>query len=318
MREESVQQAVRTPLVWAQRRPRYLLDNAALLGVLFLAPAIVYMALFLGGPLILAVYFAITDINTFNLTGGYRFVGLRNFYAVLNDPIFRQALRNTFVFAIASQLVSLILGKVLALLLMRDFPLKKLVRTLILLPWAVPIALGTMAWRWMFDSLYSVINWTLRALHILGPDQWPQWLGRADLAMISIITVFAWRSIPFAAVMFLAGMTAVPQDIIDASLIDGAGFWRRTFQVILPIIAPIVMIALVFGTVFAFTDMSVVYLLTRGGPMNTTHVLGSYAFQVGIISGDIGMGAMIALFLLPPLLVAMVISLRILGRMEGL
>lgn len=318
MQEESIRQAVRSTLSWAQRRPRYLLDNATLLGVIFLAPAVIYMVLLLGVPLILAVYFAVTDINAFNLTTGYRFVGLRNVYAVWEDPIFRQALRNTFVFAIASQLVSLVLGKVLALLLMRDFPLKGVVRVLILLPWAVPIALGTMAWRWMFDSLYSVINWTLRAVHILGPDQWPQWLGKSDLAMISIITVFAWRSIPFAAVMFIAGMTAVPQDIIDAALIDGAGFWRRTFQVILPIIAPIVTIALIFGTVFAFTDMSVVYLLTRGGPMNSTHVLGSYAFQVGILSGDIAQGATIALFLLPMLFIAMVISLRTLRRMEGL
>jgi len=265
---------------------------------------------------LLATYFSLTDITINNLQLGFSFVGLENFTALSGDPIFRRALRNTLIFAIASQFLAVILGQATALVLMQDFRGKTIVRVLILLPWAVPIALGVLGWKWMFDSLYSIVNWTLQALHILGPDQWPQWLGTPSLAIISVIIVHAWKAFPFAAVIFLGAMTAIPQDISDAARVDGAGFWRRTFQINLPIIAPIVLVGLIFSTVFAFTDLSVVWLLTKGGPINSTHVLGSYAFQVGIISGDIGQGAAISLFLVPILMVAMVLTLKTIRRRE--
>jgi multiple sugar transport system permease protein len=134
--------------------------------------------------------------------------------------------------------------------------------------------------------------------------------------MASVIMVHAWRLFPFGAVIFLAGLTSVPRDVLDAATIDGAGFWRRNYVIILPMITPIILIALIFGTVFTFTDMSVVYLLTKGGPINGTHVLGSLAFQVGILSGDVAHGAVICLFLLPFLLVAVIFLLRFLRRRE--
>jgi multiple sugar transport system permease protein len=297
-------------------RFRYLLDRVEVLGPVFMAPAILYMVALLGLPFLLAIYFSLTDITINNIQVGFSFVGLENFIGLFRDRIFRQALQNTLIFAIASQLLAMILGQVTALILMQDFRGKTIVRVAVLLPWAVPIALGVLGWKWMFDSLYSIINWTLRAFHILGPDQWPQWLGIPNLAMISVIIVHAWKAFPFVAVIFLGAMTAIPQDIIDAARVDGAGFWRRTFQVNLPIIAPIVAVGVIFGTVFAFTDMSVVWLLTKGGPVNSTHVLGSYAFQVGIVSGDIGQGAATSLFLVPILMVAMVLTLRAMRRRE--
>jgi len=184
------------------------------------------------------------------------------------------------------------------------------------LPWAVPVSLATVAWLWMFDSLYSVINWTLIALGLVDSANRPQWLGREDLAMIAVVVVHAWRLFPFGVVIFLAGFTSVPKDVLDAATVDGAGFWRRNYQIILPIIAPIVLIALIFGTVFTFTDLSVVYLLTKGGPINSTQVLGTYAFQVGILSGDVAHGAAICLFLFPFLLIAVILLLRSLRRRE--
>ncbi len=208
------------------------------------------------------------------------------------------------------------MGKALALLLLRDFRGKAFVRFLVVLPWAVPVALATMSWRWMLDSLYSVVNWTLQAVGIFGADTWPQWLGQEQLAMLSVIIVHAWRLFPFAAVLFLAGLTSVPRDVLDAAIVDGAGPFRKQFQIIIPIIAPIILVALLFGTVFTFTDLSVVYLLTKGGPTNSTHVLGSLAFQVGILSGDIARGAAISLFLFPFLLVIIVFLLRFLRRRE--
>src|SRR6266404_745892 len=189
-------------------------------------------------------------------------------------------------------------------------------RALIVLPWAVPVSLATLAWVWMFDSLYSVINWTLVAAGLIDAANRPQWLGQEDLAMIAVAVVHAWRLFPFGVVIFLAGFTSVPQDVLDAATIDGAGFWRRNYQIILPIIAPIIMIAVIFGTVFTFTDLSVVYLLTKGGPINSTQVLGTLAFQVGILSGDVAHGAAICLFLFPFLLVAVILLLRSLRRRE--
>jgi multiple sugar transport system permease protein len=212
--------------------------------------------------------------------------------------------------------IGLLLGKFAAMLLMQDFPGRGLARALVVLPWAVPVSLATLAWQWMFDSLYSVINWTLIAIGLVNPEHPPQWLGQQDLAMIAVTVVHAWRLFPFGVVIFIAGFTSVPKDVLDAATVDGAGFWRRNYQIILPIIAPIVVIALIFGTVFTFTDLSVVYLLTKGGPINATQVLGSLAFQVGILSGDVAHGAVICLFLFPFLLIAVVFMLRALRRRE--
>lgn len=295
-------------------RTRFALDRAELVGPLFIAPAILYILLLIALPFFLAIYYSVSAYSIYNPS--FRFVGLRNFLDVIESGIFQKALVNTFIFTIASQLLALVLGKMAALLLLREFPGRRIARALLVLPWAVPVALATMAWRWMFDSLYSVINRTLETLGLIDAAHWPQWLGQEDLAMISVVVVHAWRLFPFAAVIFLAGLTSVPRDVLDAAVIDGAGFWRRNFQIVTPIIAPIVLVALIFGTVFTFTDMSVVYLLTKGGPMNSTHVLGSYGFQVGILSGDVARGAVICLVLLPFLLVAAVALLRFLRRRE--
>jgi multiple sugar transport system permease protein len=168
----------------------------------------------------------------------------------------------------------------------------------------------------MFDSLYSVINWTLIAVGLMTRAQAPNWLGTPDLAMLSVIIVNAWRFFPFAIVIFLAGMTSVPQDVIDAATVDGAGFWRKNYQIIVPMILPILAVGLIFGIVFTFTDMSVVYLLTQGGPVGATSVLGFAGFQTGIVSGDVSHGAAISLFMLPVLLVVVFAMLRFIRRRE--
>jgi len=241
---------------------------------------------------------------------------MSNFVDIMKSDIFQRTLINTFIFTIGAQVIGLLLGKFAAMLLMRDFPGRGIARALVVLPWAVPVSLATLAWQWMFDSLYSVINWTLIALRLIDAAKAPQWLGQEDLAMLAVTVVHAWRLFPFGVVIFIAGFTSVPKDVLDAATVDGAGFWRRNYQIILPIIAPIVVIALIFGTVFTFTDLSVVYLLTKGGPMNGTQVLGSLAFQVGIMSGDVAHGAVICLFLFPFLLLAVIVFLRALRRRE--
>jgi multiple sugar transport system permease protein len=295
-------------------RFRFILDRRDVLGALFVSPAILYVLLLVGVPFLMAVYYSVSAYTIYDPS--WSFVGLQNFEDIIEDPMFRQTLYNTFVFTFGSQILGLILGKFGALLLLRPFPGRKFVRALVILPWAVPVALATVAWQWMFDSLYSVINWSFIAMGLITREQAPNWLGTADLAMFSVIVVNAWRFFPFAIVIFLAGITAVPQDVLDAATVDGAGFWRRNYQIIVPIIAPIVVVGLIFGTVFTFTDLSIVYLLTNGGPVNATSVLGFEGFQVGIVSGDVAHGAAISLVMLPVLFVLVVVMLRFIRRRE--
>ena len=306
--------SIAEPIAKPASRFRFILDRREVLGSIFLAPAILYVLLLVGVPFLLSLYYSVSAYTIYDPS--WRFVGLANFRQILQNPVFLETLGNTFLFTFGSQFLGLVLGKFGALLLLRPFPGRKLVRALIILPWAVPIALATVAWEWMFDSLYSVINWTMIALGIIDRTEAPNWLGNPHLAMLCIIVINAWRFFPFAIVVFLAGITSVPQDIIDAATVDGAGFWRRNYQIILPLIFPIVAVGLIFGIVFTFTDLSIVFLLTNGGPINATSVLGFEGFQVGIVSGDVSHGAAISLFMLPVLFFVVIAMLRFIRKRE--
>ena len=306
--------SIAEPIAKPASRFRFILDRRDVLGAVFVAPAILYVLLLVGLPLLLSVYYSVSAYTIYDPS--WRFVGLANFAQIVENPDFLRTLSNTFIFTFGSQFLGLVLGKFGALLLLRPFPGRKIVRALVILPWAVPIALATVAWQWMFDSLYSVINWSMIALGVIDRSEAPNWLGNPHLAMLCVIVVNAWRFFPFAIVIFLAGITAVPQDVIDAATVDGAGFWRRNYQIIVPMILPIVTIGLIFGIVFTFTDLSIVFLMTMGGPVGATSVLGFDGFQVGIVSGDVSHGAAISLFMLPVLFVVVIFMLRFIKRRE--
>ena len=279
-----------------------------------LVPAISFITLLVGGPLVLAIWLSFSDATGGSLSGD--FVGLTNFTRAFESAIFRRALLNTFIFTVASQVLVLVLGRVLAGFLAKDFWGKWILRFFILLPWAAPIALGAIGWKWIFDSLYSVLNWTLQALQLITPAEFPQWLGEPTLAMISIIAVHAWRILPFATVIMLAGQASIPQEVEEAALVDGAVGWRKQIYVTLPMLLPVMTIALLFGIVFTATDMAVVYILTRGGPFNSTHMVSTWAFQTGVLSGSTGAGAAMSLTLFPILVVATVLMLRFARRVD--
>jgi multiple sugar transport system permease protein len=291
-----------------------LADNERWLWRLMLAPAILYIILLVGFPFFLSLYYSFSDV-----TVGSRemnFVGLESFRRVIENRTFWTALKNTLIFTIVTQVFVLFLANILAMALSADFRGKWLVRLLILLPWVAPISLGSIGWLWIYDSIYSIINWTGQALHILGPNDWPIWLGQPNLAMASIIIVQIWRIVPLATVIILAGLTSIPQDIHDAAAVDGAGFWRHLFQITFPLLMPIALVAVLFGTIFTFTDLIVVFVLTRGGPYDTTQVLASLAFFTGIQAGDLAGGAAISLFLFPVLVAVAIVFLRIARRTE--
>ena len=236
------------------------------------------------------------------------FTGLRNLQGVLDDDIFRRALLNTFVFTLSSQALHMILGTLLAFLLLRPFRGRRIARALIMLPFTIPVAIGAMAWTWMLNPTYSVINWM--GVHAGLFAQGPNWLGEEYPAMFSIILVNVWRNLPFTAIVLTAGISSVPQELIEAASLDGANWWVKWRKVMTPIIAPILYIALLFSLVFTFTDMTVVWLMTRGNPVGATHVIASYAFQTGVIAGSLGRGATMSLFLFPVLLVGAFVILR--------
>jgi multiple sugar transport system permease protein len=286
------------------------------LGVVLLAPALVYILLLVALPFVLAVVLSLTNSSAGSLD--FSLVGVRNFADVTASPVFRRALRNTFVFTAVSQLTVILLGNVLARALLKTFRGKSLVRFLILMPWAAPISLATLGWLWIFDSTFSVVNWLLKVVGWLGPGQWYYWLGDPTLGMAAIIVIHVWRMLPFSTVILLAGLTSIPPEVHEAADIDAAGPLAKAFHVTLPMMLPILTVAVLFGVVFTFTDMSVVYLLTRGGPYNSTHVLASLAFQEGVLGGDVGRGASIAIFLLPVLVVMAVLMLRVSRRAEVL
>ncbi len=289
------------------------MSNRRLGAVMFL-PAILYVLAVIGVPFVLAFIYSLGDVKIASV--GYHFVGLENFRSVLQSPTFRRALYDSVVFTVGTQIIVLVGSTVLALALKEPFRGRGLVRFLILLPWVAPVSLGAIGWKWILDSLYSVINWVLIAMHLVRPFEGPMWLGEPSLAMMSVIGVESWRLMPFSTVILLAGLTAIPRDIPEAAAVDGAGFWRTMFQITIPMILPIVNVAVLFGVIFTFTDMTVVYILTRGGPYDTTQVLPSLAFFTGVLGGDLAEGAAISIFLVPLLVAVAYLMLRVAHRTE--
>jgi multiple sugar transport system permease protein len=304
-----------TPRSALYPRPvRGLRQRERTLGIVMLAPALCYIVLLVAVPFLLAVALSFTNSSAGSLD--VSFVGLQNFRSVIQSSVFRRSLANTFIVTIVSQLTVMVLGNILARALMKTFRGRSMVRFLILLPWAAPISLATLGWLWIFDSTFSVVNWALKVAGWFGPGQWYYWLGDTTLGMIAITTIQIWRLLPFSTVILLAGLTSIPREVHEAADIDGAGSMAKMFRVTIPMMLPIVTVAILFGVVFTFTDMSVVYLLTRGGPYNSTHVLASLAYQDGVLGGDVGRGASIAIFLLPVLVVLAVLMLRVSRRAE--
>ncbi|MCL5966165.1 MAG: sugar ABC transporter permease [Deltaproteobacteria bacterium] len=298
-----------------------ILDGEAALSRLMIAPAVLYIVAMIGIPFVMAILYSLSDATTGDPT--LRFVGLRNFRAVLADPVFRTSLKNTFVFAFTSQILVIILSRILAMALMANFRGKWLARFLVMLPWTAPIALGTIGWLWMLDSIFSPFDWILRRAgllgapgDLLGPMPNLYWLGQPGLAMASVILVHIWRLLPLATVIQLAGLSSIPKDLLEAAEVDGATGWRKTFRITIPLTMPIISIAFLFGLVFTFTDMTVVYVLTRGGPVHMTQVLSTWTFFKGIEGGDLAQGAAISLFLFPVLAGIAILMLRMARRAE--
>jgi len=287
-------------------RLREWLNREELLGPLFVAPALLLLLVLVAYPFCMALYFSLSDAF---IGRPSQFIGIRNFVNLWQSDAFRQTFQNAFVFTGISVAVKLVLGVTLALLLNQQLWFKRLIRGAVLLPWVIPTALSTLGWWWMFNSLYSVVNWTGISLDLMDPPG-PNWLGQKYYAMTAVIVVNIWRGLPFFAITILAGLMAIPKELYEAAEADGAGPVRRFWYITLPLLKPVLGIVILFSTIFTFSEFNIVYVLTHGGPINSTHLFATLARQVGLETGRIGEGAAISLYLFPVLVFVVWAQLR--------
>lgn len=273
------------------------------LGVLFMLPAAAFLIFFLTYPLGLGVWLGFTDTK---IGRPGMFVGLENYRWLFDDPVFWLAVFNTLFYTVFASIAKFGLGLWLALLLNRHLPFKNFFRAIILLPWVVPTVLSAMAFWWIFDSQFSIISWVLMNLGII--DRPINFLGDPWNARWSVIAANIWRGIPFVAISLLAGLQTIPQSLNEAAAIDGATPWQRFTKVTLPLLTPIIAVVMTFSVLFTFTDFQLIYVLTRGGPVNATHLMATLSFQRAIPGGQLGEGAAIAVAMIPFLLAAILFS----------
>ncbi|GAC1538258.1 MAG: sugar ABC transporter permease [Candidatus Velthaea sp.] len=282
-------------------------NNESRLGYLLLTPALVLLGIFVAYPFAFGIWLALSSA-TIGHPG--RFIGLANFSYILQDPVFIRTIQNTFAYTFVTVVFKLGLGLMMALVLNVDFRFNRFTRAAMLLPWIIPTVLSTLAWLWMFDSTFSIFNWLLARIGIHGPG----WLGESPWPMISLMMVNIWRGTPFFGVSLLAGMKMVPQELYEAAVVDGAGPVRRWLHVTLPTIRPVILITTLLSIIMTFADFQVIWILTKGGPLNQTQVFSTYAYQVGIQSTDIGVGAAVSLFMFPILCVTIGVVLWLLRK----
>jgi len=284
------------------------LDRQSVFSWLMMAPPLLFLAALVGYPFCYGILLSLQDRP---VAHAGTFIGLKNFATNFNDPIFWRVALNTFVYTAVATLLKMVGGLALALAMNQQFPLKNLVRALLLLPFIVPTVLSTVAWMWILDPAFSVLNWLLVAAGVPKPG--PSWLGNPILAMLSIIMINTWRGLPFYGITLLAGLQTVPPELYEAATIDGASGWQRFRYVTLPLLQPIILIVTLFSVIFTFADFQLVYVLTHGGPQNATQLFATYAFDIAMGAGQLGLGASVALAMLPALallIVALTIYLR--------
>lgn len=280
-------------------------------GYVLILPAMVLLTGLVAYPFLTAINLSLSD-RFIGSKGS--FVGLGNFINLFKSSIFRQTFQNSILFTVSAVAVKTVLGISLALLLNKKVRFKKFFRGAILLPWVIPTALSTLAWWWMFDSLYSVVNWSL--VHLGICKEGLGWLSNPYLAMCVVVVVNIWRGLPFYAICILAGLVSIPEDLYEAAKTDGAGAWSRFSHITLPMIRPVLAVVILFSTIFTLSDFNIVWILTRGGPMNMTHLFATLTYNVGIAGGKLGEGAAVSLFLFPFLLIVVYLQLRMAKKEE--
>jgi multiple sugar transport system permease protein len=287
---------------------RSVIEREGIFSWLMLAPGVLYLLAFVAYPFFYGIFLSLQD-RPVARTGV--FIGLGNFVTLANDAVFWQVTRNMFIYTIVTTILKLGGGLVMALVMDQSFRGKNLARAFVLLPFIVPTALSTIAWMWIFDPTFSVINWLL--VHGGAIQTGFSWLGNSTLAMVAIIIVNTWRGMPFYGITLLAGLQTISPELYEVAAIDGASTRQRFWYVTMPLIKPVLVIVTMFSVIFTFSDFQLIYALTHGGPANATQVYATYAYDLGMSAGKLGLGAAVALSMLPALallIVCLTIYLR--------
>ena len=282
---------------------KQLLENKNALGLLFMLPAGALLLAFLPYPLGLGTWLGFTDAK---IGRAGEWVGLENFQFLIGDSVAQLSLFNTLFYTVVASMLKFVLGLWLALLLNEHLPFKSFIRAVVLLPFIVPTALSAIAFWWIYDSQFSVVSWALTRLGLI--HQYIDFLGEPWLARLSVTAANIWRGVPFVAISLLAGLQTISPSLYEASSIDGATPWQQFWHVTLPMLTPIIAVVMTFSVLFTFTDFQLIYVLTRGGPLNATHLMATLSFQRGIPGGAIGEGAALAMLMVPFLLAAILFS----------
>ncbi|MEX0957885.1 MAG: sugar ABC transporter permease [Burkholderiales bacterium] len=279
------------------------LDNRNRLGMLFMLPAAAILLIFLTYPLGLGVWLGFTDTKV-GRSGEW--IGIENYEWLWTDSVFALSIFNTFLYTVVASVIKFGLGLWLALLLNKHIPFKSFVRAIVLLPFIVPTVLSAIAFWWLYDAQFSIISWVLVELGLI--DQYINFLGEPNLARASTIAANTWRGVPFVAICLLAGLQTIPPSLYEAASIDGASPFQQFRHVTLPMLSPIIAVVMTFSVLFTFTDFQLIWVLTRGGPINATHLMATLSFQRAIPGGALGEGAAIATAMIPFLLAAILFS----------
>ena len=295
----------------AERRGglRLLLEDREVLGWAMGAPAVLLLGVFLAYPFLLGLWLSLTDSR---IASPGRFVGLANFWYLVGDGVFWLTVWNTLLYAGVAVVLKFVLGFALALLVDREFRGKRFVRAAMLLPWIVPTSLSALVFYWIYDSQFSVLTWMLRTVGLV--EGHINYLGDPQLARASVIAANVWRGVPFFALGVLAGLQTIPRELHEAAQIDGASPWQRLRFVTWPLLAPLAVVVIVFSTIMTVGDFQLIWILTKGGPANATHLLGTLAYQRAVQGGFLGEGAAVAVFVLPVLVGCVAAAYRALRR----
>src|SRR6266446_3733816 len=289
------------PVAGRRSALRGFLEREGIFGWLMLAPGVLFLLAFVAYPFFYGIFLSLQDRRVASVG---TFVGLANFATQMQDAVFWQVTRNTFIYTIAATFLKMVGGLAMALVMNQSFRGRNLARAFLLLPFIVPTVLSSVAWMWILDPTFSVINWTLRNTGLVTQNF--SWLGNATLAMVSIIMVNTWRGLPFYGITLLAGLQTISPDLYEAAAIDGASVTQRFRHITMPVIKPVLIIVTMFSVIFTFSDFQLPYILNHGGPANATHLFATHAFDVGMSAGVLGMGAAEALAMLPALAILIV------------
>ncbi len=279
--------------------------NRNWLGFWFMLPAMAFLVLFLAWPLVLGMWMSMTDMR---IGRGGVFIGLENYEYLLEDRDFLRATGFTLTYTAIASVFKFAIGLYLAILLNNHMPFKAIIRAIVLIPFIVPTVLSAVAFWWIFDTQFSIITWMLQKTGLLAPGQLINWLGEPLLAQGSVIFANIWRGIPFIAITLLAGLQTVSPSLYEAATLDGASSWQRFRFITYPLLTPIIAVVMTFSVLFTFTDFQLIWAMTRGGPVNATHLMATLSYQRGILGGRLGEGAAVATAMVPFLLAAIMIS----------